>query len=269
MSDQFEDEGEASEESSSRLLSSWVLELRTRFAERESLTLPAGVEGTEDLPRVVFLVALCVVDEALCVVLSLEEDLAVSESEVRTATLPAREALVDGETGEDPADEWFAPIGWDEPLVTPDDDASDENPGRREEGSSSTEAPDPLWGAATALVREHYTEDVKIALQVGQLDDQLLVGRRCVGCVVALPRSLVLDREELESVLVVPLDELISPDHVEEEEVVVLSDDEGATLRERHSIYFLRGKRIPGPSVRILQALLERLGLVDLDPADA
>lgn len=258
------EEHAAVDEGSESFLSSWVLELRGQFAEREAMALPAGIEGSEDLPRVVFLVALCVLDEKLSVVLTLEDDL-VADGEVAVASLPAREALVDGESGEDPAEEWFAPLAWDEPLQV-DQTAGAPSDGDREDTEAMAQdspAPDPVWGAATALVREYFTEDVQVALQVGELDDELLVGRRAVGCLVALPRRIVHERVELEAAMVLPLEELVEPDHVEEEAVPV-GDSSEVLLT-----FFLRGRRIPGASVKILQSLLERLGLVERDEPDA
>ena len=242
--------GEGPHDDSDLLLSSWVLDLRAQFSDRAPLLLPAGVEGSGEQPRVVFLIALCVVDEALCVSLVLDEP-AVDASEIVEARLPAREALGEGESGEDPRDEWFAPLD----LFAPDPDDPDEADAAEDRGRPGEDAvADPVWGAAAALVREHFTEEVRVALRVGELDDQLLIGRRCTAAVVAVPRLLVEALQEREAVMVVPLDELADPDHVEAETVTVDGLEE--TL---HRAY-VGGRRIPVAGLAGSEAVRERLG---------
>lgn len=120
------------------------------------------------------------------------------------------------------------------------------------------EAGESPWEAATRETEEELGIDRAKPLSLGELDEETTPsGYRIVPCVAAVPFPLdtTLNEGEIAEVFSAPLLAFANPRMVEERAVEV--DGVGRMLR----IYHVGNRRIWGLTARILQNLLERLGL--------
>ncbi len=120
------------------------------------------------------------------------------------------------------------------------------------------ETGEDAWGAALREASEELGIAPSVVLRLGELDEcETPSGFRIIPCVGAVPHSLPThpNPEEIAEVFAVPLTALGNPTMVEERRVLL--DGHERTLR----IYHLGGRQIWGLTARILQNLLERLGL--------
>lgn len=126
------------------------------------------------------------------------------------------------------------------------------------------EAGEAAWDTALRETEEEIGLDAKRVLRLGELDEaETPSGYRVIPCVGAVPFPLepVLS-DEIDEVFPVPLPALASPQLVEERRVEI--DDVVRTLR----IYHVAGRQIWGLTARILQNLLQRLGLEATDEGE-
>jgi 8-oxo-dGTP pyrophosphatase MutT (NUDIX family) len=122
----------------------------------------------------------------------------------------------------------------------------------------SRELGEDSWTAALREAREEVGLDSQRVLRLGALDEEdVPSGFRIVPCVGAIPHPYELRPSEAEiaEVIRLPLSAFTNPRLVEERTVVY----DG--VRRNLRIYHLGGRQIWGVTARILQALLERLGL--------
>lgn len=122
----------------------------------------------------------------------------------------------------------------------------------------SLEDGEDAWAAALREANEEIGLEEKLVLRLGELDDaETPSGFRITPCVGAVPFPLEtsLDEGEIEEVFPVPLQNLASPDLVEDRSVLI--DGEERVLR----IYHVGRRQIWGLTARIMQNLLLRLGV--------
>lgn len=123
--------------------------------------------------------------------------------------------------------------------------------GRFEEGEDA-------WAAALRESQEEIGLDPKKVLKLGQLDAaQTPSGFHIVPCVgvVPFPLDTVLNKDEIEEVFPVPITALANPQMVEDRTV----DIDG--VRRVLRVYHVGRRQIWGFTARVLENLLERLGL--------
>ncbi|MEM6793273.1 MAG: CoA pyrophosphatase [Acidobacteriota bacterium] len=122
----------------------------------------------------------------------------------------------------------------------------------------SLEEGEDAWEAALREAQEEIGLATSAAVRLGQLDEaETPSGFHITPCAVAVPFPVetTLDEGEIEEVFPVPLQALAHPDLVEDREVLI--EGEQRVLR----IYHVGRRQIWGLTSRILQNLLERLGL--------
>jgi 8-oxo-dGTP pyrophosphatase MutT (NUDIX family) len=121
------------------------------------------------------------------------------------------------------------------------------------------------WGAALRESQEELGLDPARILRVGQLDEaETPSGFRIIPCVGAVPNPLETRANpgEIAEVFAVPLLALANPQLVEDRRVRL--DGADRVLR----IYHVGGRQIWGLTARILQNLLERLGVEGTMPVE-
>jgi 8-oxo-dGTP pyrophosphatase MutT (NUDIX family) len=122
----------------------------------------------------------------------------------------------------------------------------------------AVETGEGAWEAALRETREEIGLDPDLILRLGELDELTSpAGFRIVPCVGAVPAPVkpVLNEEEIDRVFAVPLLALADPGVVEDREV----DFDGR--RRAIRVYHIGQPPIWGLTARIIQRLLERLGL--------
>ncbi len=123
----------------------------------------------------------------------------------------------------------------------------------------SLEPGEDLWQAAVREAEEEVALDSKTVLPLGMLDElPSISGFRVVPCVGAVPFPLDLqaDRSEVDEVFSVPLSACADPQWVEERQVTVNGRDRWVR------VYHVGRHQIWGLTARVIENLLERLGLV-------
>lgn len=122
----------------------------------------------------------------------------------------------------------------------------------------SLESGEDYWDGALREANEEVGIDPSTVLRLGELDEaETPAGfrvRPCVGT-VPFPLETEIDEGEIEEAFAVPLPALANPDLVEDRAVKI--DGEERVLR----VYHVGRHQIWGLTARILQNLLERLGL--------
>lgn len=115
------------------------------------------------------------------------------------------------------------------------------------------------WDTALRETEEEIGVDGQRVLRLGQLDEaQTPSGYRIVPCVAAIPHPVETTlNDEIDEVFPVPLSALAAPQMVEERTVEI--DGSHRPLR----IYHVGGRQVWGLTARIIENLLERLGLVE------
>lgn len=114
------------------------------------------------------------------------------------------------------------------------------------------------WKTALRESEEELGLDTRRILRLGQLDEAWTPsGYHIIPCVGAVPSPLELElnEEEIAEAFNVPLAEFADPGVIEDREVVL----EGRTRELR--IYHVAGRQVWGLTARVLQNLMERLGL--------
>jgi 8-oxo-dGTP pyrophosphatase MutT (NUDIX family) len=122
------------------------------------------------------------------------------------------------------------------------------------------ETGEDFWGAALRESEEEIGLPPRVVLRLGELDEVgTPSGFRIVPCVGAIPASFEPrpSPEEIDEVFALPLPALAHPNLVEEREVVLNG------RRRPLRLYHVGRHVIWGVTARILQNLLERLGLGD------
>lgn len=128
------------------------------------------------------------------------------------------------------------------------------------------EGGEDLWQGALREAREEIDLDTHSVLQLGNLDEQQSSARyRVVPCVGAVPFPLEIEADggEIEDVFSIPLTACANPQWVEEREITL--NDKPHWIR----IYHVGRHQIWGLTARIIQNLLERLGMsqaVEISP---
>jgi len=129
----------------------------------------------------------------------------------------------------------------------------------------SLEPGEDVWQAALRETHEEIGIESDRILRLGQLDEaETPSGFRIVPCVgtVPFPVETRLDPREIDEVFTVPLAALANPQLVEEKKISV--DGRERWVR----IYHFGSRRIWGLTARILQNLLQRLGLEEPSGAE-
>ncbi len=120
------------------------------------------------------------------------------------------------------------------------------------------ETGEDAWTTALRETEEELGLTPKKILRIGQLDEAWTPsGFHIIPCVAAVPFPLELEpnEDEIADTFRVPLLEFANPRLVEEREVVI--NGKARTLRSYH----VAGRQVWGLTARVLQNLLERLGL--------
>lgn len=129
----------------------------------------------------------------------------------------------------------------------------------------SLETDEDAWTAALRETEEEIGLEPGRILRLGQLDEaETPSGFRIIPCVGAVPFPLEtrINRDEIDQVFSVPISAFLNPTLVEEQAVRI--DGVDRLLR----IYHVGGHRVWGLTARILQNLLQRLGLEESGPAN-
>jgi 8-oxo-dGTP pyrophosphatase MutT (NUDIX family) len=119
------------------------------------------------------------------------------------------------------------------------------------------------WDAALREAREEVGLDPAKVLRLGQLDEtETPTGFRITPCVGAVPYPVETEPDpgEIEEIFAVPITAFADPRAVEDRLVTI--DGEERWLR----FYHLGSRQVWGLTARIVQNLLERLGLVPEEP---
>ena len=127
----------------------------------------------------------------------------------------------------------------------------------------SLEAGEDAWAAALRETEEEVGIDPKKVLRLGELDEASTPsGFRIVPCVGAVPFPLEtqLNSAEIEEVFPVPIQAFANPRMIEDR--VVSFDGKPRELR----IYHIGGRQVWGLTARIIQNLLDRLGMAPPPP---
>ncbi|MEM7353980.1 MAG: CoA pyrophosphatase [Acidobacteriota bacterium] len=122
----------------------------------------------------------------------------------------------------------------------------------------SLEPGEDSWAAAVRETEEEIGIDSKKILQLGALDEaETPSGFRIVPCVGAVPFPVETqpNEDEIEDIFAVPIKAFANPTMVEDRAVLI--DGVERVLR----IYHVGSRQIWGLTARILQNLLQRLGL--------
>lgn len=122
----------------------------------------------------------------------------------------------------------------------------------------SLEAEEDAWTAALRETEEEVGIDRQKVLRLGDLDEaKTPSGFRIVPCVGAVPFPLETTRNagEIEEIFSVPISAFANPQMIEDR--IVTFDGEDREIR----IYHIGGRQVWGLTARIIQNLLERLGL--------
>ncbi len=129
----------------------------------------------------------------------------------------------------------------------------------------SLEADEDAWTGALREAEEEVGFEPKRVLRLGQLDEaETPSGFRIIPCVGAVPFPVEtrLNHHEIAEIFSVPMSAFLNPRLVEEQAVRI----DGVTQMLR--IYHVGGHRVWGLTARILQNLLQRLGLEASGPAN-
>ncbi len=129
-------------------------------------------------------------------------------------------------------------------------------------GGSLEPGEDP-WAAAVRETEEEIGIERKKILRLGELDEcETPSGFRILPCVGAVPYPLETEAntDEVEEVFAIPIQAFANPSAVEDRAVLI--DGEERMLR----IYHVGSRQIWGLTARILQNLLQRLGLEPAGP---
>lgn len=126
----------------------------------------------------------------------------------------------------------------------------------------SLEEGEDAWDAALRESHEEVGIEPKKVLSLGELDEaETPSGFRIVPCVGAVPFPLeTTPNEEIDEIFPVPISAFANPKLVEDRAVSI--DGHQRILR----IYHIGGRQVWGLTARIIQSLLERLGLTMPDP---
>ena len=131
-------------------------------------------------------------------------------------------------------------------------------------GGSLEPGEDP-WDAAVRETEEEIGIEGKRILRLGDLDEaETPSGFRIVPCVGAVPFPLEteLNADEIEELFALPIRAFANPTAVEDRSVLL--DGEERSLR----IYHVGSRQVWGLTARVLQNLLQRLGLEPAGPAN-
>lgn len=127
----------------------------------------------------------------------------------------------------------------------------------------SLEPGEDAWAAALRETEEEVGIERRRVLQLGELDEaQTPSGFRIVPCVGAVPFPVETkpNEDEIEDIFAIPISAFANPAAVEDR--VVLIDGEERMLR----IYHVGRRQVWGLTARILQNLLQRLGIEPSGP---